>query len=135
MGQIIHGLDAELHGKPWDAPSFGPENIMRTVLKELHDVGPVQEEPEALKNIQREFFGVKAATLAKFAFGVAREYLWHKAEVKGIYLGEKVVARIVNEAKEKVKVETDGKNFVSTGDILVAWFLKVRLTIVVPSSD
>ncbi|KAF9463522.1 hypothetical protein BDZ94DRAFT_1282421 [Collybia nuda] len=101
MGQVIAGLDAELNGKLWVCPSFGPGNILSQKL---------EEHQNHTKRVSRP---INFLNVSKFMLGSGQEHLLHGA-----------VDPIVKKAKEKMRVESGGKEFVSTGDILMAWFLK-----------
>jgi hypothetical protein len=74
MGQVVAGLDAELNSKEWVPPRFSSKDVLRQKMDELHTVGPIQEEPIALRHIKLEHPRLGAVTMVKFAFSQAREY-------------------------------------------------------------
>lgn len=57
---------------------------------------------------------------------VLREWAWYGATNRVLYSGDDVVGRLVEGAQEKVREESGGTEFVSTGDVLVVWVLKAR---------
>ncbi|KAG5640586.1 hypothetical protein DXG03_008005 [Asterophora parasitica] len=123
LGQIIRSLDAELNGKAWTPPPFSETNIMDETLQELKAAAPLYtNEPAALIDVKRELVPPSLTNVACIGADIAYEYLWQKAEVKAVYLGENVVDEMVRKVKDEVK--SFGTGFVSTGDIIVAWFLK-----------
>ncbi|KAG5641965.1 hypothetical protein DXG03_003857 [Asterophora parasitica] len=96
---------------------------MQETLQELSAAASLSsKEPAALADVQREFVGTNLKNIVSFGAGVAYEFLWKKAEGKAVYLGKNVVDDIVQKFKDEVK--SSGTGFVSTGDVLVAWFLK-----------
>ncbi|KAG6830789.1 hypothetical protein H0H87_007042 [Tephrocybe sp. NHM501043] len=127
IGQIIQALDAELSGKSWDVPAFSETNVMRETLNELAAATPLYtEEPAALTDVQREFIGMSVKNALTFGVGIGYEYLWQKTETKGLYLGQAAVEGIVQRVKDEVK--NSGPGWVSTGDVLAAWFLKAAFS-------
>ncbi|KAG6808351.1 hypothetical protein H0H92_004389, partial [Tricholoma furcatifolium] len=123
FGQIIAGLNAELNGASWDVPVFSETNIMRETLMELAASPPLlAEEPAPIADIRREFVGATIRNVLSLAIGMVYEFFWKKAEIKAVYIGEAVVNEIVQKVKDEVK--DSGNSWVSTGDVLLAWFLK-----------
>ncbi|KAG6915829.1 hypothetical protein DXG01_009662 [Tephrocybe rancida] len=123
IGQVIRGLNAELGYRPWVVPVFSETNIMRETLNELAAASPLYgEEPATLADVRREFAATNVRNVVTFGAGIAYEYLWKKANVKAVYLGEAVVKGMVQKVKDEVK--KSGAGWVSTGDVMVAWFLK-----------
>ncbi|EJD42120.1 hypothetical protein AURDEDRAFT_115134 [Auricularia subglabra TFB-10046 SS5] len=124
QAMVVHAIDAELHGRAWTPPAFGPTNLMQKILDQLNTGEALyKEEPPALANLKREFPALGAGSLAAFAGKVGYEYLWHKAEDRGIFLGKNVVEKIVAQAKQDAKEAGNGA-FISTSDVLVAWVIK-----------
>ncbi|KAG5646234.1 hypothetical protein DXG03_004061 [Asterophora parasitica] len=118
LGQIIWSLDAELNGKAWAPPPPSETNIIQETLQDLSAAAPLYtKEPAALVDVQREFVGPSLKQLVSVGAGVTYE-----SEVKAVYLGKNVLDDMVRTVKDEVK--SSGTSFVSTGDVLVAWFLK-----------
>lgn len=123
IGQIIRALDAEMNGKAWAPPALSETNIMQETLKDLLDSPPLYTaEPIALSRVRENHVGINTKNILRFVIGIAYEYLWKQIEVKAVYLGEKVVEDMVRKVKDDVE---SGSGWVSTGDALLAWFLKV----------
>ncbi|KAG5641014.1 hypothetical protein DXG03_006375 [Asterophora parasitica] len=123
LGQIIQSLDAELNGKAWTPPPSSETNILQETLQELTAAAPLYtKEPAALVDIQHELVPPSLKNMVAITADLAYEYLWQKAEVKAVYLGENVVDDMVRKVKDEVK--RSGTGFVSTGDVIVAWLLK-----------
>ncbi|KAG6848716.1 hypothetical protein H0H93_014673, partial [Arthromyces matolae] len=130
LGQvIIKALNGEMHGRAWDIPPLDKSNIMREALKDLSVTPPsdidsdAHAEPLPLSGVRHIFGPATMLCKAKFVASIFYDLVWHKVEYKGIYLEESVVRSLVTEVKEKVK-ELNPTDWVSTGDILVAWFVK-----------
>ncbi|THU82327.1 hypothetical protein K435DRAFT_934036, partial [Dendrothele bispora CBS 962.96] len=124
-GQIIHGLDAELNGKSWNPPLVSERNIMTETLNDLQNSaseGESQTLKATLADVQRDLVPAKLGNIAKFGVRMAYEHLWQKLETNGVFIEEKIMDEMVQ--RVKAEVEAKGKGWVSTGDILVAWFLK-----------
>ena len=79
--------------------------------------------PPGLANLQRDFSSVNVKNVLSLGSSVATELVWHRVKPGAIYLGPRVVAGIVARAKKQAADE--GKGWISTGDILVAFFIKV----------
>ncbi|KAG6819200.1 hypothetical protein H0H93_014405 [Arthromyces matolae] len=126
IGHFIHGLDAELNGRPWDAPAISSTNIVQEVLDTLEAAPPmyddIHRETAAFSALKRSM--EHASFLNKLAMlrHVAYEHIWHGVETRTVYLGEKVVAKLLRETRSEV--ERLGAGSVSMGDILAAWILK-----------
>lgn len=122
MGSVISALDCELNRRPWTPPAFQEENILEVeLLKEI-----VVPEGTTIPEPNRDFVPFSIFNLARFLAALVYERLWHKDTMGGIFLGEEAQQKLVDEVKGQVKRETGGREFVSTGDVLYAWFLKVR---------
>ncbi|THV00193.1 hypothetical protein K435DRAFT_837402 [Dendrothele bispora CBS 962.96] len=125
-GQIIHGLDAELNGRPWNPPQISERNIMKEVLNDLQNStaeGPEsQTSKAALRDVQRDLVPAKLGNFARFGARMAYEHFWQKLETKEVFIEEKMLDDMVQ--RVKAEVEAKGKGWVSTGDIVVAWLLK-----------
>ncbi|KAG6827111.1 hypothetical protein H0H92_013155 [Tricholoma furcatifolium] len=125
LGQVIRGLNAELNGTPWEVPPSFETNILQKALDKLAASHPFPEEgqePEALLNVRRDVKQTSFSTALFLGLGIAYDYLWARAEMNAVFLGENVVSKLVQKVKNEV--EESGAGWVSTGDILVAWILK-----------
>ncbi|KAG6847415.1 hypothetical protein H0H93_008253 [Arthromyces matolae] len=126
LGYVLKALNNEFNDRPWEVPPLTESNIMREALKDISSSPPLSA-PAASKEWLSGFNGVirKATLLNKFKFVLAIVYdlIWHKVEFKGVYLADAVVKRLSEEVKKAVG-ELSGGEWVSTGDILSAWFVK-----------
>ncbi|KAG6810780.1 hypothetical protein H0H92_010347 [Tricholoma furcatifolium] len=125
VGQVIRGLNAELNGTHWEVPPSFETNVLQQALDKLaasHPFPPEGPELEALSNVQRDVKRTSVSTVLSFGLGLAYDYLWARAKMKAVFLGENVVSKLVQKVKNEVK--ESGAGWVSTGDILVAWILK-----------
>ncbi|KAG6905437.1 hypothetical protein DXG01_002736 [Tephrocybe rancida] len=127
LGQIVRSLDAKMWHKPWVAPDSHETNIVRETLSELAAAPPLYaEEPPTLADVLHHFDRLSVKNIVTYLTGNAYEYLWQKAHCKAVYLGEAVVKEMVQKVKDEVR--ESGAGWVSTGDVLVAWFLKTSYT-------
>ncbi|KAG6810781.1 hypothetical protein H0H92_010348 [Tricholoma furcatifolium] len=129
LGQVIGGLNAELNGTHWEVPPSFETNVLQQALDKLaasHPFPPEGPEPEALSNVQRDVKRTSVSIVLSLGLGLAYDYLWARAEMNAVFLGENVVSKLVQKVKNEV--EESGAGWVSTGDILVAWILKVLIT-------
>jgi hypothetical protein len=122
-GEILHAIDAELNGKPWTPPPFSAKNVLLEMLKELQT--STMEESPMMVHTRREFGGTTFINMGGFVASLAWEYMWHGVETRAVVLGQDMVDKIVKKVKKQVLDESGGREWVSTGDILTAWFLKV----------
>ncbi|KAG6847026.1 hypothetical protein H0H93_010576 [Arthromyces matolae] len=125
-GLIIHALDDELKGKPWDVPPLSESNILREALHDLESAprmyDDIHKETATYSALRRTLVPASIQNTLALAADVVYEKIWHNTECKMIYLGPKAVAKLRKEAKD------DATPKVSTADLLVAWFLKAIYT-------
>ncbi|KAI5477317.1 transcription factor Mbp1 [Pseudohyphozyma bogoriensis] len=117
IGHVLKALGAELHGREWAVPELDEANIV-TQLLDGCDVSP--DDSLVSKNYTR----ANVWGLVTFLVSMAVQYVWHGVEPGGIHVGKEVVDRIVKKVKEEVRVESGGKEYVSTSDVMLAWALK-----------
>ncbi|KAG6847391.1 hypothetical protein H0H93_008493 [Arthromyces matolae] len=121
-GLIIHALDDELKGKPWDVPPLSESNILREALHDLESsprmYDDIHKETATYSALRRTLVPGSIPNTLAFAADAVYEKMWHNTETKVLYLGPKGVAKL----RKEVKDEATRK--VSTADLLVAWFLK-----------
>ncbi|KAG6843483.1 hypothetical protein H0H93_000852, partial [Arthromyces matolae] len=82
------------------------------------------KEPPSLTNFRRVVAPSNIINKLFLAASIAYEVLWNKIETKAVFLGEEVVKGLVKQAKEDVSKEEKGSGWVSTADVISAWFLK-----------
>ncbi|KAG6809471.1 hypothetical protein H0H92_016113 [Tricholoma furcatifolium] len=128
LGQIIRGLDAELKGTRWEVPQSFEINIVQKALDELaatHPHSTQAPQANAMIAVQRDVVPSSIKNAISCRIAVAYEYFWKKTETKAVYMADAVVNELVEKVKNEVK--GSGNEWVSTGDILVAWFLKEEI--------
>ncbi|KIK57394.1 hypothetical protein GYMLUDRAFT_86838 [Collybiopsis luxurians FD-317 M1] len=133
MGQVVKALNSCLNNLPWVPPKLSTSNILTEELKRLKEAKNIGEAcPPGLANLQRDFSSVNVKNVLSLGSSVATELFWHRVKPGAIYLGPRVVAGIVARAKKQAADE--GKGWISTGDILVAFFIKAAYLEEGPSS-
>jgi hypothetical protein len=151
MGLIIHAIDAELKGEAWDIPPLNEVNPLEKRLEEVKEMEFSKEEKEKTsflyvsspsfsplptdESVSRTGWSGMwpISNLLRLVAGALYELIWHKAEEGCVFVGEELLESIISEAKEGVKMETDGKEFVSENDIIWNWVYQVRRVVPLPS--
>ncbi|BGP48756.1 hypothetical protein JCM10450v2_004632 [Rhodotorula kratochvilovae] len=127
LGWAIRALRAELRGESWDAPPLVAPNPLSAALDAVRAEEPSTDEAD-VRVAQHALAGWVAASsvgnVARFLASYAWEKLWHRDEPRHVFLSKRAVDALVESVKEEVRRETDGKEWVSTGDVLTAWVLK-----------
>ncbi|KAJ3875514.1 MAG: hypothetical protein NXY57DRAFT_514286 [Lentinula lateritia] len=123
MGQVVQALNSCLNNLPWTPPKISSSSILAEELKRLRESESVGDPcPPGLVNLQRDFTSVNVKNVLTLGASCATELLWHRVKPAAIYLGSNVVQEMV--ANVKKQAADEGKGWVSTGDILVAFLLK-----------
>ncbi|KAF9063001.1 hypothetical protein BDP27DRAFT_1300017 [Rhodocollybia butyracea] len=123
MGQVVTAINSCLNHIPWTPPKFSTSNIVVEELKILKESESIGDPcPPGLVNLQRDFSSVNVKNVLSLGTSCATEMLWHRVKVGVVYLGPKIVEELVSTVKKQAADE--GKGWVSTGDILVAFFIK-----------
>ncbi|KAH7096893.1 hypothetical protein BKA62DRAFT_718215 [Auriculariales sp. MPI-PUGE-AT-0066] len=142
QGMIIAGISAELQGISWVPPMFGPSNVLQDTFEAWNALNDARESAgevvdmsdpmvEALK---REFVPLGVASGSKLAYHLGMELLWRKAENRSLFLSRATVDAIVKPIKESIKARNPGA-FVSTGDVLLMWFVRAAHSTEVLTDD
>jgi hypothetical protein len=122
MGMFVKFLDAEIHGKEWNPPALRTVNMLERALSDIRE-SPPMDHSLGLAHVQRNYSGLGVTSIVSLLASLLYENYWHKTEQRVLYIGGNIVKQIVDKVKEEVTAQ--GKGWVSTGDILLAWFLKV----------
>ncbi|KAG6834856.1 hypothetical protein H0H93_006874 [Arthromyces matolae] len=129
IGQFLHGLDCELHGKPWDPPAFSGTNVLEEALNDLAAIpslyNNIHQESTTYTGLREMTRPVSAMNKFKFVGSIAYEHVLHNIEAKAVYLSGKTTRKLTQTVKEELRKTSGHGTVVSTGDILVAWILKV----------
>ena len=131
---FIHGLEAEMLGRDWKPPPLLHEGHNVNVLRESLDAALVKVSESGKLDSGHgliTYEGVTPATIQrvyKFSGWHAWQELWHKAKQRIVILPPGAFTALVNRTRKELEA-ANGKTDVrlSTGDIIVAWFFKVRL--------
>ena len=121
MGMIVKTLDAELNGKDWSPPAVDPVSIVATAYQEFKENPP--QPSEGIANLRKNLSALGVGSGAMLGGTEVYERLWHGCQDGIVFMGENVLNKIV--ARVKKQVLDEGKGWVSTADVLVAWILKV----------
>lgn len=125
MGHFFRCFEAELNGLPWEVPPVFPSNPLQAALDALEE-GASGASEEAADDAMRYFPPGTEANVTEMLASFARELDEGAAERRTMWVGREVLEKLVGRVKEEVRRETEGTKFCSTGDILIAWFLKVN---------
>jgi hypothetical protein len=125
---VIAFLNDELHGRDWTPPLPFSVNSVTLALKALHKMPPPPAEVEASfpPVVEGWVSPNSVGNVARFLSSVLCETFWHRSELRYAFLPKRAVEKLVERTKAEVKQETNGEEWVSTGDVLLAWALKVR---------
>jgi len=131
---VARAVIAELHGKEWDVPPSPDSGYNPNPVEEiLLDIKRHRAETEAVDDPQiKEYHGytpLGSAGLLKQLAWHAREKWWSGADRRIILLEKDLLTYLVNSVREELqRLAFDGEKVdVSTGDILLAWIIKVGL--------
>jgi hypothetical protein len=133
MGMIVNAINDEFSGREWTVPSPaalpGHETtILEEAFSAVSSLPPSKDETLVESNIdawKREIPLISMRSATRFRLYLAYEMLVQKHKINVLYLSERAVKAIVDPIQAQIKARGDG-SWVSTGDILVAWFVKVR---------
>ncbi|KAG6846955.1 hypothetical protein H0H93_010891, partial [Arthromyces matolae] len=127
IGQFIHALDDELHGRPWEAPPLPSEiNVVQEALDDL-EAAPslfdcIHRESATYAGLRRYFTKSSFMNNLSNSRAFLSEFIWGCIEDKSVYLNGKTLGKLLRVVKDEVR--TIGRGSVTTSDILVAWILK-----------
>ncbi|TRM58824.1 hypothetical protein BD626DRAFT_611095 [Schizophyllum amplum] len=140
LGQVLAAIDAELNGRVWavppmygigatkgepELPTYGSGNPVAEALRALEeDPAMLEEEPVSLMYLKRVLVPKEPDGLQQFMQRVEYEWTTQAVEHRAVYLGKKVVKDLVARVNAELARESGGKEHASSGDVLLAWFLK-----------
>ncbi|KAG6847738.1 hypothetical protein H0H93_006251 [Arthromyces matolae] len=126
--QFLHGLDCELHERPWDPPAFSGTNVLEDALNDLAAIpslyNDIHQESATYTGLREMARPVSAINKFKLVGSIAYEHVLHNVQAKAVYLSGDAIQKLTQTVKEELKAS--GRGTVSTGDILVAWILKAK---------
>ncbi|GAA5837874.1 hypothetical protein JCM11251_004685 [Rhodosporidiobolus azoricus] len=124
----IKALDAELHGQDWTSPpSFGEVNPVQAAKQALLARPPLTAEEEAkIPPTVENWIPYTGSQweVKRVIWSIWYENERQKSKVRYAFLPQDKVDRLVERVKQEVKKDTDGRGYVSTGDVLTAFVLK-----------
>ncbi|GAA6052191.1 hypothetical protein JCM3770_000788 [Rhodotorula araucariae] len=129
LAQVLKGISAGLCGGEWAPPPLHAHNPVSEARERLMSPGfaaldtQVGDKPPVLLGWTP--FSVLA--LLALLLQALWEKAWHKDALRYAFISREKVDALVEEVKAAVKEETDGHEWVSTGDVLTAWVFKVDL--------
>ncbi|GAA5857847.1 hypothetical protein JCM8547_006002 [Rhodosporidiobolus lusitaniae] len=128
-GMLLSAMGAEMRGREWQAPPLpevGEENPVGSALEKLNedDGLPSTAVSGSLAPLKAERQPMTLLGLVRFFTNVFWQKIWWRSEQRWLFLRQQVVDRLAREVKEEVQKETEGREHVSTGDVLHAWLLK-----------
>jgi hypothetical protein len=131
ISYVVHALEAEMLGREWEAPPFLHEGLNVNVLQESLDVALAESSSQdKVMSIDPSitYRGVTAATtwiaIIFFLWHLWQQW-WHRAKGRVIILPTKAYTSLVNQTRKQL--ESEGISDLCTGDVLAAWFFKVRV--------
>ncbi|GAA6018578.1 hypothetical protein JCM10207_007223 [Rhodosporidiobolus poonsookiae] len=120
-GLVVKAINAELWGDTWEVPPMTEANPLAAAVGSLPP--PTREEVPA--DYDKVFGRASIPGIVKALVRSAWEkYWWKTGEVDYLFIRRAVVERLAPEVKEAVRVQTQGKEYVSTSDVLTAWVFK-----------
>ncbi|KAM0752378.1 hypothetical protein T439DRAFT_379444 [Meredithblackwellia eburnea MCA 4105] len=125
MGMVIKALDAELKGEAWESPPLprGEADLMDAVAEATSGAQVQQQQKKEYSVLYRDYVKPTFQAWVWILLTLVLEFFWHRNTTKQIFLSHRVVANIVNPIKEEVKSQSNGAEWVSTGDALLSWTL------------
>ena len=128
---VMDALIAEINGKEWIAPPLPLEypSVNSNPIKER-----VEEEVrmQEYRHENNDYSGVAVLGVngvLKLAAWHARERWWRGAQRRIILLSKTALESLVGHVRSNIRKWRESAEGISTGDILVAWLLKVRFSL------
>lgn len=133
---IMHALIAEIKGKKWTVPPLPLEypNVNSNPIKECaeEEVRIQEHRHECINYSGMAVLGVSGAL--KLAAWHVRERWWRGAQRRIILLSKAALKSLVEHVRGSIRKWRECVEGISTGDVLVAWLLKVCLTILLQAA-
>ncbi|GAA5822970.1 hypothetical protein JCM3770_002483 [Rhodotorula araucariae] len=123
LGYAVRAVNAELSGGMWTVPASSPVNGLDQAIQGLDGdgTGDLADIPDGLAGWVP---ALSTLPVLKFLANYLYEKLWHRDEPAYIFLGGHAVDGFVKSVKDEVENMTNGRAWVSKGDVLTAWLLK-----------
>ncbi|KAL1759683.1 hypothetical protein FB107DRAFT_204344 [Schizophyllum commune] len=126
LGQVLRAIDAEMQGKEWAVPPmYAGENPVAKAVKGMEESEAMyEEEPASLRYLKQVLVSKEPDGTKQFMERMGWEWKMQDVEYRAVYLGRDVVRNLVLTVNKELATESGGKERASTGDVLLAWFLK-----------
>lgn len=127
LAKLLTFISAELCGSAWEPPAVhGGENVLSDAIKRLKAKDlPVPTHPP----LSPGWVPVSLLGVLSLLVNMLWEKLWHKNKMHYGFVNRQAVDRLVEKVKADVKEQTSGKEWISSGDAVFAWMIKVRRAI------
>lgn len=135
---VMHALVSEMQHRPWDVPPlplpFPDLNVNPVKAFAVREIELMRASHPSHLAESGDYSGMAVLGIKGALMLVAwhtKEKWWGGARREIVILPKKVLASIVDSARSEIKRgrtgsrSGDGEELVSTGDVLVAWLLKV----------
>ena len=131
LGQVLRAIDAEMQGKEWEVPPmYLGENPVAKAVRDMEESEAMyEEEPASLRYLKQVLVSKEPDGIKQFMERMEWEWNTQDVEYRAVYLGRDVVRNLVLSVNEELAKESGGKERASTGDVLLAWFLKVHVSL------
>jgi len=125
---VMDALIAEINGKEWTVPPLPLEypSVNSNPIKEC------VEEEVRMQEYRNDYSGVAVLGVngvLKLAAWHARERWWRGAQRRIILLSKTALESLVGHVRSNIRKWRESAEGISTGDVLVAWLLKVRFSL------
>ncbi|GAA6018535.1 hypothetical protein JCM10207_007209 [Rhodosporidiobolus poonsookiae] len=118
---VVKAINSELWGLPWSPPPFEEANPLTAAIAAI--APPVGDDLPAVHDTG--FVPLRFLSALKLVVRCLwEEYWWRSGQPRYLFLRRAAVDRLVRMVKEDVRAQTDGKEYVSTSDVLTAWIYK-----------
>ncbi|GAA5973794.1 hypothetical protein JCM11641_003161 [Rhodosporidiobolus odoratus] len=126
LGMILKALDAELHGREWDVPPYNEGNPFTQALAKLStESSPEPQAPATAPPLLWSSWTPKTwLSSLRFRLSAWWEKTWHQSETRWVFIRQEAVNKLVASTKKEVVQVTGGAEYVSSGDVLLAWLSK-----------
>ena len=129
---FVHALESEMLGQEWEVPTPLHEGLNVNMVQEHLDCALDESlgkgKPES-GNALIAYDGITPATpmiVVRFLLWHLWQEWWHRAKCRTVILPQKACLMLVDRTRKEAEAEGHTDVRLSTGDILVAWFFKVR---------
>ncbi|GAA5893392.1 hypothetical protein JCM6882_008021 [Rhodosporidiobolus microsporus] len=124
MGLVVRGLDAELHGREWQVPPVFEINPMQETCDAMVRDESLKSDDDLSAQLSGYTDSASLVAVARVISSALWEGTWFKCTERRVFFRQALLDSIAKKVKAEVHAKTGGKEYVSSGDVLVAWLLK-----------